>query len=193
MSWLLGILGLSGAGIGIAALLGGGPWMLLAGRAVLGFLKGRSLAELGLIAVSIFALVQHFELVSSRHTATKWRNQFTAEHKAREADRKAYSDAQAAAKAKNEATIKRVEHEQDRITQDVRTSYARDLERLRRQAAPGHAGGTQAPDNGKAAGGADGDGLRVPPEDLLRAQEIELRLLYLQRWVNEQTKVDPNR
>ena len=110
------------------------------------------------------------------------------------ADRQAYKAAQEQAKAKNEATIQRVEHEQEAITDRVRSDYARDLDRLRRQAAQRPAGGAKASPDGQAPGGAgETDPVRFPPERLLRAQEIELQLKHLIDWVSRQSEVDPNR
>jgi hypothetical protein len=51
--WLLSCLGLTGGGIGITTLLGGGPWLLLAAKGALGWLSKRSLAEIGCIALGI--------------------------------------------------------------------------------------------------------------------------------------------
>jgi hypothetical protein len=174
------------------ALLAFGGLLKRAGIAAFGWLSHRSIAELALIAVTLFALVQHFELAHSRSQSARWQKQFQSEHAARIADRKSYETAQVQAKAKNEATLQRVKHEQETITDRVKSDYARDLDRLRHQAAPGIARGAQASPDGKAAGGTDADGLRLSPDEHLQASEIELRLMYLQNWVDEQLRVDPN-
>jgi hypothetical protein len=59
LTLLLGALGLTGGGIGIAMLLGGGPWMLALARTALGFLRGLNVWQLGCLGLALFAFVQH--------------------------------------------------------------------------------------------------------------------------------------
>ena len=162
----------------VLSLLGARIWKLL---------SGLSFWQAACLGLGIFLVISRLQLADAR-------SDYAREHKARIADRQSYERAQAQAKARNEATIKRVEHEQEAITDRVRSDYARDLDRLRRQAAQRPAGGAQASPDGKAPGGAgETDPVRLPPERLLRAQEIELRLKHLIDWVNRQSEVDPNR
>jgi hypothetical protein len=117
----------------------------------------------------------------------------------RHADWESYVRAQTEAQAKNNAHVAQIEQHQAEITHEVSSDYARQLadlrSRLRPQAAPaapGSAGGAQAPGVPEASSGADGDGLLVSPSDRLHASEVELRLLYLQKWIEGQGGVNPN-
>jgi hypothetical protein len=58
LTLLLGALGLTGGGIGIAMLLGGGPWMLALARTALGFLGSLNVWQLGCLGLALFAFVQ---------------------------------------------------------------------------------------------------------------------------------------
>ena len=162
----------------ILALIGARIWKIL---------SGLSFWQAACVCVCIFLVISRLQLADAR-------SDYAREHKARIADRQAYERAQEQAKAKNEATIKRVEHEQEAITDRVRSDYARDLDRLRRQAAQRPPSGAQASPDGQAPGGAgEADPVRFPSERLLRAQEIELQLKHLIDWVNRQSEVDLNR
>jgi hypothetical protein len=108
----------------------------------------------------------------------------------READRRSYTAAQAEAKARNIAEVARIEQRQKEVTHEVVSDYRRQLAdlRLRAQARanPGVAGGSRSPAIPAAPGGADEDGLRV--SERLQAEEIELRLMHLQNWIERQSR-----
>lgn len=125
----------------------------------------------------------------------KWHTQADKQAAARIADRLLYEAAQKQAEAQNLAHIAQIEKQQDAINEKARSDYRRDLDRLRSQPRTdqGASGGSKAPPDGKAPGGAGStDPLRLPPEKLLRVQEIELQLQYLIDWVNRQSQIDPN-
>jgi hypothetical protein len=68
--------------------------------------------------------------------------------------------------------------------------------RLREQrtaAAKGSTGAARASETSAPAAGADDHGLQLSPDEYLQAQEIELRLMHLQNWVERQLAVDPNK
>ena len=142
----------------------------------------------GLLFVAIILGVGlHFE---RKHSA-KLANRVTELTELREADRKSYEAAQREAKAKNLEAVRQIEERHEQISDRVRSDYRRDLERLRSQTkAPGSkAGGPGVSGVPETTGGADGaDPLRLPPDQLLRAQELELQLMHLQRWVQEQVQ-----
>jgi hypothetical protein len=108
----------------------------------------------------------------------------------READRRSYAAAQAEAKARNIAEVARIEQRQKEVTHEVVSDYRRQLAdlRLRAQARanPGSSRGSGSPAIPATPGGADEDGLRV--SERLQAEEIELRLMHLQNWVERQSR-----
>jgi hypothetical protein len=108
----------------------------------------------------------------------------------READRRSYTAAQAEAKARNIAEVARIEQRQKEVTNEVVSDYQRQLAalRLRAQARANRsaAGGSRSPAIPAAPGGADEDGLRV--SERLQAEEIELRLMHLQNWIERQSR-----
>lgn len=159
------------------------------------FLKSLSLWQIVSLGLAIFALIQHFELAHSRAEAARWQKQFTAEHNARLADRKAYSDAQAKAAADNKAHVQQIETQQLKVTTDVETDYRRKLAILRselRNAAPqGDSGGPGIPQVPDASSGPDAQaGVLLPNPERLRAAEIELQLDELITWVEQQEKAN---
>lgn len=125
--------------------------------------------------------------IEQRH-ARKLDRRVTELVELRQADRARYEGAQAQAKAINQATVQKIEAENEKITNRIGADYRRNLERLRSQAAKGAAGRADLPKASEAPGGTDADGMPNSGCDLLCAQEIELRLLHLQDWVREQAR-----
>jgi len=113
----------------------------------------------------------------------------------RKQDRAAYEQAQRDAAAKNEAEVKRIETEQDRISSNVETDLRARLERLRSElrkpgASPSNPNGSKAGPDGKAPGGANEEaGVCLAPSDVLRAAENEERHDQLITWVEQQLGV----
>lgn len=146
----------------------------------------------------ILALLATIAIQSSQ--IHKWHTQADKQAAARAADRATYEAAQAQAAAANSAEVKRIEQQQQKVTEDVETRYRSDLARLRaerlpaRTAAPqGAPNGTGAGGAGQASGGPCGEALPLPADDLLRAQETELQLNALIDWVLGQSEVNPNK
>jgi hypothetical protein len=174
------------------------------GNAVVRWLSKRSLAELACIALALALVVQTvrieglgiwpLRIEGFKSALTDAQSALKAEKDARAADRLAYQLAQIDAAEKNREEVARKEAESQRISDNAKTAYERDLAELRRlraqgRTAEGSAGKPGASEDGAAAGGADGsDQLPLPPEELLRAQEIELQLMHLQGWVRDQLK-----
>jgi hypothetical protein len=111
-------------------------------------------------------------------------------------DREAYAQAQRDARAKNDSDVQRIVEQQERVNDEAKSRYQRDLDRLRNGglrkdlAAPkGSAGCAETSANGKAAAGADGENVCVPRTLLVRAAEIELGRNALIDWINEQLGV----
>jgi hypothetical protein len=192
MTLFLTLLGMVGAGGIGAALLGYGPAMLLIARGVVRWLSERSLAELACIALALALAVQTVRLHHAQGVLAKARSALKAEKAGRAADRASYVKAQADAAAKNKAEVKAKEAQSQRISDNAKTAYERDLadlHRLRQRTAQGSPGKPGTSKDGAAAAGADGaDQLPLPPQELLRAQEIELQLMHLQGWVSDQLK-----
>lgn len=109
----------------------------------------------------------------------------------RKSDRASYEAAQIQAEEKNKARVQQIEKQQESINEKARSDYARDLDRLRAQSRTpqGSAGGSKAPGVPQAAPGTPPEVVSLPPAELLRAQELELRLNALIDWVNEQLNV----
>jgi hypothetical protein len=172
--------------------------MKLVGGRIWTWLSHRSFWQLVCMALAGFALLQHFQLAGERRHSAKVEAQALKCAQGREADRKSHETAQVQAKAKNEATLQRVKHEQDTITDNVEDRYHRDLARLHSELRPGTAkgaaNGAGSPADGKAAGGpGEATGLPFPDSERLRAAENELQLDRLIDWVEQQSRVDPNR
>jgi hypothetical protein len=164
------------------ALLAFGGLLKRAGIAALGWLSHRSIAELALIAVTLFAIVQHFELAHSRSQSARWQKQFQSEHTARITERKSYETAQVQAKAKNEAEVHATEERYKRNNDEAVSSLNDRLARLRRElsaggtaAAQGHPGQPQVSQVDGAAGAPGSPRLCLSPAELLRAAENEER------------------
>jgi len=132
------------------------------------------------------------------HLRERWHHQYVAEHAGRLQDRATYEQAQKNAAAQNKAHVADVEAQQKRISDETQSAYASDhaeLIRLRQQqrASKGSTGGTGSSPPTSPAQGADGDELQLSPDEHLQASEIELRLMHLQNWVEQQLQIDPNK
>jgi hypothetical protein len=117
----------------------------------------------------------------------------------RAADRASFIAAQKQAEADAQANVQRVTIQQQRITSDVQSDYARQLADLRARfmrasrADPGKPQGPTVPANGAAPGGTD-DSAReqLLPSERQLAAEISLLLKSLQDWFRRQSAVNPN-
>ena len=142
--------------------------------------------------VGILLLIAHD--VRMNELRERWHHMYQSEHSGRLGDRASYAQAQRDAAAANKAEVARIEQQSQRITDETQTAYQRDLAELRRlrgesAAAKGSAGSAGAAKDGATAGGSHADGLPVPPsDDVQAASEIELRLMHLQNWVEQQIK-----
>lgn len=106
--------------------------------------------------------------------------------------KKDYESASREAELRNKAQVQKIEAQHEAITNNVRSDYARDLERLRQQANRGSTSGPGVSGVPKAPGGADGENLPLPAERVLPlAQEVELKCNALVDWLNEQMGVRP--
>lgn len=163
--------------------------------AALLFLRGNwKLVGLGLLVLTL--AIQTVRLGHRTNQLEAARINLNECREGRKADREAYRQAQADAKAKNEAEVRRIETEQQRITDDVESNLGARLERLRRElrakdAAP--QGSASGPETGRVPetpGGTDGaPRLCSSPEQLLRAAENEERHDQLISWVERQLGV----
>jgi hypothetical protein len=124
------------------------------------------------------------------------KTELQAEKNARRADRDTYARAQAEARAKNEAEVKRITDEQERKSAEAKSNYERDLARVRAGgvrkdlAAPSrNPGGSKAGTVPQAACRDDEQNLCVSRARVLQAAEIELGRNALIDWINEQLKV----
>jgi len=176
-------------------------------KAALSWLSKQSPATLLCIVLALLLLVDHGALLMAHRHERKVEGQLAKtakelkdEQAARAADRQAYTKAQTDAAAKNKAQVAATEQQYKKVSDDERQAYLSDLAKLRadrvrqqRASAPSGAAGSAGPSTPSApAGGADGDGLHLSPDEHLQAQEIELRLMHLQDWVEKQLSVDPN-
>jgi hypothetical protein len=200
--WILAALGLTGGGIGVAALLGGGPAMLMAAKWLLGWLKHATFLQVACIALAIALAVDHGALLVSHHQAASWKKQFNAEHDARKADQDAYRKAQADAHAQNIAHVQQIEQHYQRNSDNERQAYLSDLAKLRASrvrpqppAAQGSTGPASPPEADAGAPRINDAGVCVPAtSDVCEAgAEIELRLMHLQNLFEQQSQVDPNK
>lgn len=153
----------------------------------------RSFWQLVSMALALFVVVQHFELIHARHEAASWHNQFTAEHLGRLQDRAAYVKAQADAAATNKAHVEAENKHREQISETSRSDFVSQRDRLRSQsgAAQGFAGAAGVSQVPHAAPGTPQEVVSLPPAELLRAQEAELELNALIDWVQEQMNADP--
>jgi len=201
VTWFLSALGIGSVG-GLVWLLGPLTVLGFAKSAVRGvgrWLSERSLAELFCLALVLFTAFLFIALKVEKRHSEKLQGQvvkvtfaYNKCIKDREHDFRLYSEAQEIADRNNKAEVARIERNSQRITDEAQSAYARDhaeLIRLRRQGAKGSAGNSSPSKDGPAAEGVDGaGGLSLSPEEVLRAQELELRLMHLQNWVNDQLK-----
>jgi FtsZ-interacting cell division protein ZipA len=144
----------------------------------------------GGLAIALLIFIGLWKMEQRR--GDKFERRVTELTELRKSDRASYEAAQREAKAKNEAEVRQIEERHEQISDRVRSDYRRDLERLRSQTkAPGSK--TSGPGVSvvpETTGGADGaDPLRLSPDQLLRAQELELQLKYLIEWVQRQSSV----
>lgn len=155
--------------------------------AVASWLSRRSLVELALMALAIFATVQHFQLVDARSDASRWHKQFVT-------DRASYQRAQAEADAKNKADVRSKEEQYKRNNDEAVSSLNDRIARLRRElsarsgAAPGSAGGSSLPQADHSPGAAGQAGVCLAPEELLRGAENEERYDQLITLILKQTR-----
>jgi hypothetical protein len=178
LTLLLGALGLTGGGIGIAMLLGGGPWMLALARTALGFLGSLNVWQLGCLGLALFAFVQHFEIAAGKRHSAKVEKQLSQCVSARHADRESYARAQADAQAQNKAHVIKVEQQYQRNSDDERQAYLSDLAKLRagrvRQQNPAPRGDSNSAGPSPAPApteGADADGLPLPPATMCKPRK----------------------
>jgi hypothetical protein len=149
----------------------------------------------GLLFVSlILGIALAVERVHARHLSTR----VTELTELRASDQARFEAAQQQAEAQAQANVSRVKSEQQRITSDVQSDYARQLadirarfDRLRApKANPGQPQGSAVPPGGPAPNGADDPtGERLSPSERQLAAEISLRLRALQDWVTRQSQV----
>ena len=177
-------------------------------KAVLSWLSKQSPATLLCIVLALLLLVDHGALLMSHRHERKVEGQLAKaakalkdEQAARAADRQAYTKAQTDAAAKNKAQVAATEQQYKKVSDDERQAYLDDLaklraDRLRQQAsaAPGSARPANPPQGSSPTAGADGNGLPLSGADDVqeKAAEIELRLMHLQNWVEQQLAIDPN-
>jgi hypothetical protein len=164
------------------------------------WLSKRSLAEIACIILGIAcAILIVANRAEKRHSA-KLQTALVKCTEGRAADRKAYTQAQLDAAAKNKAHVADVEAQQKRIS-DERLKDANDrLNRLagelraRGPAAKSHSNGAGSSPVSSPAGGTDGSsGLCLSSDQLLRAAQDEERHDQLITWVEQQLGVDPNK
>jgi FtsZ-interacting cell division protein ZipA len=139
----------------------------------------------GGLAIALLIFIGLWKMEQNR--AGKLANRVAELTELRKSDRARYEAAQAEAERRNKETVQKVEERNEAITDRVRSDYQRDLERLRLQANRGSTSGPGVSGVPKATGGVDGpDQVRLPPDQLLRAQEIELQLKHLMGWIRGQ-------
>lgn len=194
MLWLLGALGLTGGGIGLAALLGGGPAMLLGLKWLWSWLSHATFLQVVCVVLIGALAVDHIALLASHRHAAKVEAQLTACTAARKADQASYAKAQADAAAANKAHVDTENKLREQINEKSHSDFVSQRDSLRAQSgaaqgAASAAGISQVP---HAAPGTPPEAMSLPPAELLRAQETELQLNALIDWVLQQSAVDPN-
>ena len=164
-----------------------------------GWLCHRSFWQLMFGATLLLAGWEYLGKRSEQRHAHKVEAQLSKEIAAREADRAAYTKAQADAAAKNIAQVAHIKQAQQEITDATVSRLNSRLElirgELRRQdsAPQGAPGSTAAGDPGSAPQGAACPScLLITPEERLRGAEDEERHQELIDWVIQQSKVNPN-
>lgn len=176
------------------AFLMGGWGLARRGLSLLGKLNMWQLLCIALFAASALFYVQRNNARDDLGTARANLNEC---RQGRIDDRKAYEQAQRDAQVKNDADVSRIVGEQEKVNAEAKSRYERDLARLRSggvrkdlAAPPGSAGCAEAGADGKAAAGVDGtDQLCVSRSLILRGAEIELQLMHLQDWINDQLQI----
>jgi hypothetical protein len=152
---------------------------------------------LGALALAFLSLIAALKM--ERAHSAKLQSQVIACSEARKADRSAYEAAQAKAAADNLSHVRKVESEQQRISDARESNYRAELARLHaigvRQQTPsapqGHPGSPGTPQVPAAPGGPDGAAqVCVPASDALSSAETELKLLHLQAWIADQLKIN---
>jgi hypothetical protein len=153
-------------------------------------LKYWKLISIGLLCLAL--AVQSVRLGHAKNETERVKVNLSECRQGRIDDRNAYQDAQRKARELNEAEVKRISDEQDRISNNVESDLRARLERLRdelRKGTPapqGIAGRPKAGADGKAAGGvANPPALCLSAEELLRAAEDEERHDQLITWVEK--------
>lgn len=164
----------------------------------------------GAIGIAVAAFLT-FQLMDARSDARAfqkealtWQQKYNDEAQAHTDTIRAFQNAAAEARRKDEANKKRVEKEQRQITERIERSYEELLadararaDRLRQQlrttgAAPGGPGESRMSGPGSPTGGPDGaasdHGLSIT--ERLIATEQAIQLDRLQQWVRDQSRVD---
>ena len=162
--------------------------------ALLSGFKHWKLLGLGLILLAL--AVQTLRLDSAQERAKRFKAEAAQCEKARKEDRRIYEQAQLDAALRNREQVKRIETEQERVTNEVTRDLNSRLERLRRElrqatpAAPGSPGGPGAGPDGKPRPGTpEASRVCLAPDDLLRAAENEERHDQLISWIEKQLGV----
>lgn len=155
------------------------------------FLGSLTLWQFVSLGLAVLYGVQHFELVVARHSAAKWHHQYDVLNKA-----------QKDAKTKNEADVKRIKAEQQRITDNVSKDYERDLAGLRRELSlrlhtPSGPSVAPVPNISDTSPRIDEKAtMCIPASTILYAAETELQLDNLITWIENQEGANrdaPNR
>jgi hypothetical protein len=171
-----------------------------AGRALsfLGKLNGYQIA---IIALALFAGIQTLRVSAEKRHSAKVERQLGKCTAARKADQDAYRKAQADAQALNQAQVSKAKLHQQEISNAIVARLNDDIARLRRELSQGGASAPQShpvrPGSSNPGGPSTATpgeaGLCLSPEELLRAAENEERHDRLIDWVEEQSKLDPNK
>ena len=157
-------------------------------------LRHWKLIALGLLIAAL--AVQTLRIDSLKGKLESARTELKAEKAGRIADRKSYEAAQRQAQEMNKAQVQQIERQQEQVTDELRTKYQRDLERLRNgglrpeyTAPPGSPAKPGTPGVPETACRADAENVCVPRSVLVRAGEIELSRNALIAWINAQLGV----
>jgi len=151
------------------------------------------LAALGLLALAL--AVQTVRLGHERNLLDKARFNLNECHAGRIADRQAYEDAQRKARELNDAEVKRIEADQEKVNAESKSRYERDLARLRAGglrkdlAAPRSTGGPATGSVPQATCRDDEANVCVDRRKLLQAAENELTANALRDWIDDQLGV----
>lgn len=174
----------------LLSLLSGG-WGLLKG--VGRWLAGRSLAEIGCIALALAALFLFAQGRDARHDRDAWKRQSEKCAAARKTDRETYTRAQSEAAKANKDQVATIKAKQESVTHEVESNLNARLEQLRRELrggtppVKGSPNGPSTGPDGKAPDGANGEAqVCIPASQFLLAAEYEEKL---EQWVNWATGV----